>query len=162
MSNLSLELGEIVHVEVRDAAGTVTAYTHDYPVDASTLLRIPSLGLIPAAGMALNPELRDTISDRFVSDGVLSPVTVNATLSPNTVDFQTNIAPGDLLFVRVLGPDGAIDASSGSYLVDAYGFINIPSSAAPSCSRIGSSKPSIKSKLGWKTVATSRSPSLST
>jgi protein involved in polysaccharide export with SLBB domain len=126
MSSSSLELGEIVHVEVRDAAGTVTAYTHDYPIDASTLLRIPSLGLIRGAGMALTPELRDTIADRFVTDGILSPVTVNVSLSANTVDLQTNIAPGDLLFIRILGPDGAIDPSSGSFPVDGDGFINIP------------------------------------
>lgn len=126
MSSSSLELGEIVHVEVRDAAGAVTTYTHDYPVDASTLLRIPSLGLIRAAGMALTPDLRDTVTDRFISDGILSPVTVNVTLSANTIDLQNNIAPGDLLFIRILGPDGAIDPSSGSFPVDGDGFVNIP------------------------------------
>ncbi|WP_405008043.1 hypothetical protein OHV13_31740 [Kitasatospora purpeofusca] len=41
MSATALELGEIVHVEVRDAAGVVTDFSHGYAVDASRLLRIP-------------------------------------------------------------------------------------------------------------------------
>ena len=40
MSSMSLELGEIVNVEVRDSQGRVTSFSHDYPIDASSLLRI--------------------------------------------------------------------------------------------------------------------------
>lgn len=126
MSSTSLELGEVVNVEVRDAAGVVTTYSHNYPVDASSLLRIPGLSKIIATGMALTPDLRDTITDRFISDGILDPVTVNVTMAPVTVDFQTTISPGETLFVRILGADGSIDPSSGSFPVDGSGTITIP------------------------------------
>ena len=126
MSSTSPELGEIVNVEVRDAAGVVTSFSHDYPIDASSLLRIPSLSTIIAKDLALMPDLRDTIADRFVNDQVLSVVTVNVTLLPTMVDFQRKIAPGETLFVRILGSDGSIDPSSGSFPVDGSGTINIP------------------------------------
>ena len=40
---MSLGLEAMVNVEVRDASGVVTSFSHDYPIDASSLLRIPSL-----------------------------------------------------------------------------------------------------------------------
>jgi len=123
---MSLELGEIVNVEVRDASGVVTSFSHDYPIDASSLLRIPSLGQIIAKGMALTPDLRDAIADRFVSDGIFSVVTVNVSLLSAMVDFDTKITPGETLFLRILGPDGTIDPSSGSFPVDGSGTVNIP------------------------------------
>jgi protein involved in polysaccharide export with SLBB domain len=42
------------------------------------------------------------------------------------VDFEDTIQPGDTLFLRLLGPDGAVDPSSGSFAVDGSGSINIP------------------------------------
>ncbi|MHB9864485.1 polysaccharide biosynthesis/export family protein [Streptomyces sp. YIM S03343] len=126
MSDTSLDLGEIVEVEVRDASGAVTAFTHEYPVDPSGLLRIPSLSTIQATGKALTPELRDEIQDRFVADGILSPATVNLTLGFARVDFDNKIQPGDMLFVRLLAPDGTVDPGSGSFVVDGSGSINIP------------------------------------
>ena len=56
MSDTSLELGEIVNVEVRDPAGVVSSFTHDYPVDPSRLILIPSLNTIFAeADIVLTP-----------------------------------------------------------------------------------------------------------
>ena len=126
MSQSSLELGEVVHVEVRDSAGAVTDYTHEYPIDASGLLRIPSLSQIIAHGMALTPDLRDTISDHFVSDGIFSVVTVNVTLTSTRIDFDTEIAPGETLFIRILNSDGSADQSSGAFPVDGAGIVHIP------------------------------------
>jgi hypothetical protein len=126
MSSSSLELGEIVNVEVRDPAGVVSSYTHDYPVDPSRLIRIPLLNTIFAEGKALTPDLRDEISDRFVADGVFTSLTVNLTLASARVDFDNKIQPGDTLFVRTLGIDGTVDPSSGAFVVDGFGSINIP------------------------------------
>jgi protein involved in polysaccharide export with SLBB domain len=126
MSSISLDLGEIVFVEVRDSSGAVTAFSHDYPVDASSLLRIPSLSAIQAQGKALTPDLRDEISDRFVSDGILLGPTVNLSLGAATVDLDNKIQPGETLFVRLLGPDGTVDPSSGWFAVDGSGGINVP------------------------------------
>jgi protein involved in polysaccharide export with SLBB domain len=125
MSSTSLELGEIINAEIRDPSGAVTSFTHDYPVDPSSLLRIPSLSPITAQGLALT-QLRDAIADRMVADGVLSSVTVNVTLLSARVDFQNKIEPGDTLFLRLLGLDGTVDPSSGSFSVNSGGFINIP------------------------------------
>lgn len=126
MSSTSLELGEIVNVEVRDSSGAVTSFSHDYPIDASSLLRIPSLSPILAEGKALTPELRDEIHDRFVSNGVFTDLTVNLTLSSAHVDLQNKIQPGETLFLRLLNLDGTVDPSSGSFAVDGSGSINIP------------------------------------
>ncbi|USQ85312.1 polysaccharide biosynthesis/export family protein [Streptomyces phaeoluteigriseus] len=126
MSTTSLELGEVVNVEVREASGAVTPFSHEYPVDASSLLRIPSLNMIVAAGKALQPDLRDEIHDRFVSDGVLSSLTVNVTPSSTLVDLENTIQPGETIFVRLLNTDGTIDSSSGSFPVDASGSIHMP------------------------------------
>ena len=126
MSSLSLDPGEIVSVEVRDSAGAVTAFTHDYPVDASSLLRIPSLSTIAAVGKTLTPDLRDEVTDRFVTDGILSAPTVNLTLSSARVDLENKIQPGETLYLRLLNPDGTVDPSSGSFAVDGSGSMNIP------------------------------------
>ncbi|TXS18798.1 MULTISPECIES: polysaccharide biosynthesis/export family protein [Streptomyces] len=126
MSATALELGEIVQVEVRDAAGVVTGFSHDYAVDADRLLRIPSLNMILAEGKPLTPDLRAEIEDRFMTDGVLTTVTVNLGIRGDRVDLENTIRPGDELFVRMLNPDGTIDASSGSFPVDASGSINMP------------------------------------
>ena len=126
MSNSSLELGEIVQAEVRDPSGVVTDYSHDYPVDPSRLLRIPSLEPIFAEGKVLTPDLRDEIADRFVADGVFTSVTVNLTLTGGLVDFDNKIQPGETLFLRLLGLDGTVDPSSGAFVVDSTGAINIP------------------------------------
>lgn len=126
MSTTSLELGEIVNAEVRDPSGAVTSFSHDYPIDASRLLRIPSLSPILAEGKTVTPELRDEIRDRFVSDGIFSSLTVNVTLMATRVDFENKIQPGDTLFLRLLGLDGTVDPSSGSFAVDASGSISIP------------------------------------
>ncbi|MFI1508121.1 polysaccharide biosynthesis/export family protein [Streptomyces sp. NPDC020597] len=122
----SLELGEVVNAEIRDASGAVTSFTHEYPIDASRLLRIPSLNTIIAEGKPLTPDLRDEIHDRFVDDGILDPVTVNLTLSSTRVDLENTIQPGEKIFVRLLNPDGTVDPSSGSFVVDGSGSINIP------------------------------------
>jgi protein involved in polysaccharide export with SLBB domain len=124
MSTTSLELGEIVGVEVRDPG--VTKYSHDYPVDASRLLRIPLLQPILAEGKALTPELRDEIHNRFVSDNVLSNPTINLTLRAARVDFQREIQPGDTLFIRILEIDGSANPASGSYQVDGSTSISFP------------------------------------
>jgi protein involved in polysaccharide export with SLBB domain len=126
MSSSSVEVGEVIDLEVRDPAGAITTFSHEYPVDASRLLRIPSLSLILAEGKPLFPDLRDEISDRFVSDGIFASVTVNLALSFSQVDFQNQIQAGDALFVRLLNPDGTVDPSSGSFAVDASGSVNIP------------------------------------
>jgi protein involved in polysaccharide export with SLBB domain len=126
MSSTSLELGEIVNTEVREPSGAVTSFSHDYPIDGSRLLRIPSLSPILAEGKTLTPELRDEIRDRFVADGVFSSVTVNLTLMSTRVDFENKIQPGETLFLRLLGLDGTVDPSSGSFAVDGSGSINIP------------------------------------
>jgi protein involved in polysaccharide export with SLBB domain len=126
MSSTSLELGEIVKAEVREPSGAVTSFSHDYPVDASRLLRIPSLGQILAEGKTLTPELRDEIRDRFVSDGVFSSVTVNLALRSARVDLENTIQPGETLFLRLLGLDGTVDPGSGSFVVDGSGSISMP------------------------------------
>lgn len=74
----------------------------------------------------MTPELRDEIRDRFVSDGIFSSLTVNVTLMSTRVDFENKIQPGDTLFLRLLGLDGTVDPSSGSFAVDASGSISIP------------------------------------
>jgi hypothetical protein len=126
MSSVSLEVGEIVNAEVRDPAGVVTTYSHDYPVDPSRLLRIPLLDPIFAEGKPLTPDLRDEISDKFVANGVFSSVTVNLNLAFGRVDFDVKIQPGDTLFLRILDASGVPDPSSGSFVVDNLGSINIP------------------------------------
>lgn len=125
MSSDSLALGEIIGTEIRNASGIIEPYSHDYPIDPSGLLRIPSLEPIPARGATLT-QLRDKIADAIVNQGLLSIVTVNLALSPQQVDFASKITPGDDLFLRILGNDGAADPSSGSYTVDGTGNINIP------------------------------------
>jgi protein involved in polysaccharide export with SLBB domain len=125
MSSDSLELGEIVTAEIRDPSGIITSYSHDYPIDPSGLLRIPSLDPIFAKGLTLT-QLRDAIADAMVSQGLFSSVTVNLTLLFQQVDFANAITPGDDLFLRILGNDGTADPSSGSYTVDGTGSINIP------------------------------------
>jgi protein involved in polysaccharide export with SLBB domain len=42
------------------------------------------------------------------------------------VDFSNKIRPGDTLFLRILGNDVTVDASSRSFTVDGTGSINIP------------------------------------
>lgn len=125
MSSTSLELGEVVAVEIRDSSGTITPFSHDYPIDPSSLVRIPSLSPVAAVGMTLM-QLRDAIADAMVREGLFSIVTVNLTLSPARVDFDSPIRAGDTLYVRILGLDGSIDPSSGSYVVDVSGTINFP------------------------------------
>jgi protein involved in polysaccharide export with SLBB domain len=125
VSSGSLELGEIVNAEVRDASGAITSFSHDYPIDSSSLLRIPSLSPIAATGQTLI-QLRDAIAGAMVAEGLFSIVTVNLTLLSTRVDFANNISPGDTLFLRNLGGDGTVDPSSGSFTVDGTGSINIP------------------------------------
>jgi len=125
MSNNSLELGEVVNAEVRESSGAITAFSHEYPIDSSSLLRIPSLNPIAAVGKTLI-QLRDAIHDAMISEGLFSIVTVNLTLSSTRIDFANTIGVGDTLFLRILGPDGTVDPSSGSFTVDPTGSINIP------------------------------------
>jgi protein involved in polysaccharide export with SLBB domain len=125
MSSGSLELGEIVNAEVREPSGAITSFSHDYPIDPSSLLRIPSLNPITATGKTLI-QLRDAIAAAMVAEGLFSSVTVNLTLLSTRVDFANNISPGDTLFLRMLGGDGTVDPSSGSFTVDGTGSINIP------------------------------------
>ena len=160
MSSTSLELGEIVNVEVRDSSGAVTSFSHDYPIDASSLLRIPSLSPIQAVGKALTPELRDEIHDRFVSDGVFSNLTVNLTLSSAQVDFENKIQPGETLFLRLLGLDGTVDPSSGSFTVNRIGkYQHSASWAVSSSATICCLKQNIKLSRGSLTGGFSPSPS---
>ncbi|GAB3968888.1 polysaccharide biosynthesis/export family protein [Plantactinospora veratri] len=126
MSTTSLSLGEVVNVEVREASGAVTLFSHDYPVDASRLLRIPSLGPVLAEGKPLTPDLRDDIYNQFSADGVLFGHTVNLGLSGIRVDLENTVQPGQTLFLRLLNPDGAVEPSSGSFAVDGSGSIHIP------------------------------------
>jgi protein involved in polysaccharide export with SLBB domain len=125
MSSDSLELGEIVKAEVREPSGAITSFSHDYPIDPSGLLRIPSLNPIAAKDKTLM-QLRDAIANAMVNEGLFSSVTVNLTLLSTRVDFANKIQPGDMLFLRILGDDGTVDPSSGSFTVDQTGSINIP------------------------------------
>jgi protein involved in polysaccharide export with SLBB domain len=125
MSSDSLEKGEIVHAEVREASGAITSFSHDYPIDPSSLLRIPSLNPIAAEGSTLI-QLRDAIAGAMVTEGLFTSVTVNLALLSTRVDFANKISPGDNLFLRILGGDGTVDPSSGSFTVDGTGSINIP------------------------------------
>ncbi|MBW8729082.1 MAG: polysaccharide biosynthesis/export family protein [Inquilinus limosus] len=125
MSSTSLELGEVVAAEIRDSSGAITSFSHDYPIDPSSLVRIPSLSSVAAVGMTLM-QLRDAIADAMVREGLFSIVTVNLTLSSARVDFDSPIRAGDIIYVRILGLDGGIDPSSGSYMVDGAGSINFP------------------------------------
>lgn len=126
MSSTALELGEIVTVEVREASGAVSGFSHEYPVDPSGLLRIPSLAPVTAAGLALTPDLRDALTDRFIADAVLSSPTVNVTLSGVRLDYATVLQPGETLFLRILAGDGTLDPSSGGYPIDGSGTVTIP------------------------------------
>ena len=76
--------------------------------------------------MALTPDLRDTIADRFVSDGILPVVTINLSLLSTTVDLDTKISLARVSFWRGFWVDGSIDPSSGPFPVDGSGIINIP------------------------------------
>jgi protein involved in polysaccharide export with SLBB domain len=125
MSSTSLELGEIINAEIRDPSGAVTSFSHDYPIDPSSLLRIPSLSPITAVDLTLT-QLRDAIADRMVVDQIFASVTVNLSLQSARVDFRNKIRPGDTLFLRLLADDGTVDPSSGSFAVDGAGIINIP------------------------------------
>lgn len=125
MSVNSLELGEVVKAEIREPSGAITSYSHDYPIDPSSLLRIPSVSPIIAVGMTLI-QLRDAIADTMVNDGIFASVTVNLALSGNRIDFANAIQVGDTLFLRILGQDGTVDPSSGSFVVDGSGSINMP------------------------------------
>ncbi|MGY1580341.1 polysaccharide biosynthesis/export family protein [Streptomyces sp. MN13] len=127
MSTTSLQLGEIVHAEVRELTGTVSTYSHEYPVDASRLIRIPDLSPIIAEGKPLTPDLRDEIHDRLIADRALSgTIAVNLSLAFARVDWQRTIQPGDTLFVRFLDRGGKVDPASGSFPVDGSGTISIP------------------------------------
>jgi protein involved in polysaccharide export with SLBB domain len=125
MSSTSLELGEVIAAEIRDSSGAITSFSHDYPIDPSSLLRIPSLSPVAAVGMTLM-QLRDAIADAIVREGLFSIVTVNLSLSSARVVFDNPIRAGDTIYVRILGLDGSVDPSSGSYMVDGAGSINFP------------------------------------
>jgi protein involved in polysaccharide export with SLBB domain len=70
-------------------------------------------------------QLRDAIADAIVNEGLFSSVTVNLTLLSTRLDFANQISLGDNLFLRILGGDGTVDPSSGSFTVDGTGSINI-------------------------------------
>jgi protein involved in polysaccharide export with SLBB domain len=128
MSSTSLELGEIVKTEVREAGGVPSPFSHDYPIDPSGFMRIPDLEPIAAEGKGLT-QLRNAITDAMVAEGLFTSgsVTVNLTLLSTRVDYANKIRPGDKLFLRIFGePDLTVDPSSGSYTVDETGSINIP------------------------------------
>lgn len=125
MSGMSLEFGEIVKAEIREGAGAISTFSHDYPIDPSGLLRIPSLKPLQATGKEL-PQLRDAIADAMVDQGLFGSVIVNLTLLPERVDFNNKIISGDDLFLRILESDGVVAPSSGLYPVDPNGSINIP------------------------------------
>jgi protein involved in polysaccharide export with SLBB domain len=125
MSATLLELGEIIRAEIRDPSGAVSSFSHDYPIDPSSLLRMPSLIPIPAVGQSL-ATLQILITNSLVNGGIFTSPTVNLALLNSRVDFLNRISPGDRLFVRVLATDGSVDPSSGAYTVDGAGFINFP------------------------------------
>ena len=124
MSANLLELGEIIRAEIRDS-GAVSSFSHDYPIDPSSLLRIPSLIPISAVGQSL-ATLQILITNSLINERILTSPTVNLALLSARVDFLNKINPGDGLFVRILATDGSIDPSSGVYVVDGAGFINFP------------------------------------
>ena len=122
---VTLATGNVIHAEIRDGAGSVTDYTHDYPVEPSGNIRIPKVAAIRAQGLTLT-QLRDAITQAILTAGLYTKVTVNVALSSTKVDYHVPISTNDKLFLRILESAGKIDSSSGAYVVDNSGSINIP------------------------------------
>lgn len=123
--SVTLTTGHVIHAEIRDPAGIVTEYSHDYPVEPSGNIRIPKVAAIKALGLTLT-QLRDAITQAILAAGLYSKVTVNVALSSAKVDYHIPISTNDKLYLRILESSGKIDSSSGAYVVDNSGSINIP------------------------------------
>jgi protein involved in polysaccharide export with SLBB domain len=115
--------GQVVRLEVRDAAGAVTRYSHDYPIDLDGNLRLPTAGAVPAKDLSL-VDLRANLGAAF--GRIVSGASVNVTPSPATVSYNDPLARSDRLYIRVLDPQGNIDPSSGAYAIDSQAKLHLP------------------------------------
>jgi protein involved in polysaccharide export with SLBB domain len=121
---VSLVVGQIVHTEVRAEAGGITPWSHDYPIEPSGNLRIPLVAPVAAAGQTVT-QLRQAIAGAIVAAKLFPAVTVNLDVLSAQVDYTNTIKGGEKLFLRILD-GGNVSPSSGSYIVDNSGEINIP------------------------------------
>jgi protein involved in polysaccharide export with SLBB domain len=120
-----LAVGQIVYTEIRAGEGGVESYSHEYPIEPSGKVRIPLVAPVSAQAKTLT-ELRDAIANAIVTAKLFKEVTVNLTVLSTRVDYANIIKPGEKLFLRILENDGKISPSSGAYVVDNTGSINIP------------------------------------
>jgi protein involved in polysaccharide export with SLBB domain len=117
--------GNVVNVEVRDSAGVVTDYSHEYPVEPNGNIRIPNIAPVTAQGLTLL-QLRDAITQAFLTGAVFTAVTVNVRMTSKRVDYPVPISVNDNLHLRIMDIAGKNDNASGMYVVDNAGNINIP------------------------------------
>ncbi len=115
--------GQVVRVEVRDGSGAVARFTHEYPIDPNGNMRIPSLGNVVARELTL-VALRESLRQAFTN--VVAGSSVNVTPSASIMTYDAPIARADRLYLRILDPQGNVDASSGSYVVDSDGKLHLP------------------------------------
>ncbi|MGE5049637.1 MAG: polysaccharide biosynthesis/export family protein [Deltaproteobacteria bacterium] len=129
-----LAKNQVVAVEVRDPSGAVApGYSHEYPVkgdptageDGGVILRIPDLQPFRARELKL-VDLRKQVQAALVAAKIFPSATVNATLSTKGVAYEQTINPGDTIWLRILGPGGALDKASGSYTVNDGGEVDLP------------------------------------
>jgi protein involved in polysaccharide export with SLBB domain len=125
-----LTTGQVVNVEIRESNGAVTAFSHEYPIDSAGNIRIPSgaapaVGIVPARGRTL-VQLRQAIFNALTQGRILLNPTVNVSLSSKTVTPTQRVGVGDTVHVRVLESGGAVDPSSGAYMVDSAGKLHLP------------------------------------
>ncbi|HEY6911652.1 MAG TPA: hypothetical protein VI356_19900 [Myxococcales bacterium] len=129
-----LAQNQVVAIEVRDPSGAVASgYSHEYPVKADptageeggVVLRIPGLQPFRARELKL-VDLRKQVQAALVAAKIFTAATVNASLSQKTVSYEQPVNPGDTLWLRILGPGGALDKASGSYTVNDGGEVDLP------------------------------------
>jgi protein involved in polysaccharide export with SLBB domain len=116
---------QVVAVDVRDAVGGSTSYSHEYPINPPGYVKIPALPRIQTTGMT-PASLAARIHDAFINGRIFLSVAVNITVSSKTVPYERVIVAGDILYVRVLGSAGSPETVSGSYPVDEQGKFRHP------------------------------------
>src|SRR5262249_39640388 len=68
----TLAKGQVVNVEIREASGAVSAFSHEYPIDSAGNIEIPTAGTIVAGGKTL-VQLRQAIHNAFSPNILVDP-----------------------------------------------------------------------------------------
>lgn len=114
----NLKEGQIVNVEIRESNGSISPLSHEYPIDPTGKIKIPSLtSKIQARGNTIS-ELGERISKYIISNKIIANPTVNVNIvKTKSISYSHVIKNGDTIFMRILEADGKINESSGKYPV---------------------------------------------